>query len=132
MGSLGDIDPAEISCARNEDSERLIRMDAARPQDWSDRDIDLTIWRATTTIMSEKIVPRILPEFLRRAIREPDAGWMTSSDVVRQKLEASRFSTWAIADREDVLILLPAYIATLATDFESLAEWLEVFNRKDA
>ncbi|WP_395943127.1 hypothetical protein [Brevundimonas sp.] len=132
MRTLGDIDPAAIYCSRNEDSERLIRMDAARPEEWSDRDVDLTIWRATTTIMSEKIVPRILPEFLRRVIREPYAGWMTSGDVVRQKLEASHFQTWVESDREAVLALLPAYIITQDTDAKSLAGWLEDFSLKDA
>ncbi|WAC59258.1 hypothetical protein [Brevundimonas sp. SL130] len=130
-GTLGDIDPAAIYCSRNEDSERLIRMDASRPEEWSNTDIDLTIWRATTTIISEKIVARILPEFLRRVIREPDAGWMTSGDVVRQKLERSHFATWAEADREAVLALLPLYIATPDTDSESLAVWLDAFSRKD-
>ncbi|WP_207868663.1 hypothetical protein [Brevundimonas goettingensis] len=132
MGSLGVTDPAGIYCARNEDSERLIRMDATRPEDWADLDIDLMIWRATTTIKSEKIVPRILPEFLRRATREPYSGWMTSGDVIRQKLAASHFATWPEADREAVLALLPAYIATPDTDSESLAEWLEAFSLKDA
>ncbi|QTC90242.1 hypothetical protein IFJ75_13235 [Brevundimonas goettingensis] len=107
-------------------------MDATRPEDWADLDIDLMIWRATTTIKSEKIVPRILPEFLRRATREPYSGWMTSGDVIRQKLAASHFATWPEADREAVLALLPAYIATPDTDSESLAEWLEAFSLKDA
>jgi len=131
MGSLGEIDPAAIACARNEDSERLIRMDASRPEDWSDQDVDLTIGRAMTTIMSEKIVPRILPEFLKRVIREPYAGWMTSAEVVRQKLEASHFETWAEADRQAVLALLPRYVATPDTDSESLADWFDALGRKD-
>lgn len=133
MGSLGDIDPGAIYCARNEDSERLIRMDAARPKDWADEDIDLVLFRATTTIGSEKIVPRILSEFLRRVILQPYGyGWMTSGDVVRQKLEASRFPIWPEADREAVLALLPAYIASPDTDSEGLADWLEAFRLKDA
>jgi len=131
MGSLGDIDPAAIACARNEDCERLIRMDAVRPETWSNEDIDLTISRATTTIMSEKIVPRILPEFLKRVIREPYAGWMTSAEVVRQKLEASHFETWAEADHQAVLALLPSYVATPDTDSESLADWFDALGRKD-
>jgi hypothetical protein len=91
----------------------------------------LTLWRATTTIMSEKIVPRILPEFLSRVIREPYAGWMTSGDVVRQKLEASHFSTWAEADRQAVLVLMPLYITTPDTESESLAAWFDALGRKD-
>ena len=133
MGSLGDIDPAAIHCARNEDSERLIRMDAARPEEWSDEDVDVLLSRATTTIKSDKIVSRLLPEFLRRAARNPYGySWTTDGDVVRQKLEASRFPTWLEADREAVLTLLPSYIATPDTDSESLAEWLDAFSLKDA
>jgi hypothetical protein len=133
MGSLGEIDAVAVHCALNEDSERLTRMDAARPEDWSDADIDIVLFRATTTIKSDGIVSRLLPEFLRRATRNPYGhGWMTSGDVVRQKLEASRFRTWSEADREAVLALLPAYITTPDTDSESLAEWLDAFSLKDA
>ena len=132
MGSLGDIDLAAIACARNEDNERLIRMDASHPEDWSDQDVDLAIGRVMTTIMSKKIVPRILPEFLKRVIREPYAGWMTSAEAVRQKLERSHFPLWAEADRAAVMALLPAYIVTPDTDSKSLAEWLEDLSLKDA
>ncbi len=133
MGSLGLIDPAAIHCTRNEDSERLIRMDAARPEDWSDEDLDLALFRATTTIMADKIVPRLVPEFLRRATLDPySRGWMVFGDVVRSKLERAGFLTWPEADRQAVLTLLPAYIATPDTDSESLAEWLDAFSLKDA
>ena len=131
MGSFGDIDPGAIACARNEDSERLIRMDASRPEEWSNHDMDLITGRLMTTIRSEKIVPRLLPEFLKRVIREPYAGWTTSGDVVLQKLEMSHFATWGQADREAVLALLPLYLATPETDSESLAVWLDAFSRKD-
>lgn len=133
MGAVGEIDPAAIPCARSEDSARLIRMDAACPEDWSDEDVDIILFRATTTIKSDKIFSRLLPEFLRRSARNPHGyGWMTDGGVVRQKLEASRFQNWSDADREAVLALLPAFIATLDTDSESLAEWLEAFSLKDA
>ncbi|PZT99593.1 MAG: hypothetical protein DI624_05095 [Brevundimonas sp.] len=132
MGSLGVIDPAAVHCVRNEDSERLIRMDALRPEEWSDRDVDLLLFRAATTIDSDKIIPRVLPEFLRRVIREPYGdGWITLGEMVRLKLETSGFTTWPEADREAVLALLPAYISTPDTDSESLAEWLDAFRLKD-
>ena len=133
MGSLGDIDPAAIACARAEDSQRLIRMDAMRPEDWSDEDLDTLLFRATTTIHSDRIVRSMVPEFLRRVIREPYGyGWMVFGDVVRSKLERANFPAWPEADQQAVLTLLPAFIATPDTDSESQAEWLRAFSLKDA
>lgn len=131
METLGAIDLAAIACSRPEDSERLIGMRAVRPDQWTDRDVDLVVFRAMTTIMSPEVVPWALAEFLRRAISNPAGGWTTDGDVVRQKLEASKFGEWPAGARDEVLSLLPAYIAAPDTYSESLAAWLQAFSRKD-
>ena len=132
METFGAIDPEAIACSRPEDSERLVSMCAVSPDQWTDRDVDLVMFRAMTTIMSPEVVPWALAEFLRRAISNPAGGWTTDGDVVRQKLEASQFGEWPAEAQDEVLALLPAYIAAPDTYSESLAAWLQAFSRKDA
>ncbi len=109
--------------ARTEDHERIKRMLALPPGQWADEDVDLTLFRAMTTIMSPAVVPWVLEEFLHRVVRRPDGDWMTDGDTVLQKLTASDFDAWPPETRRAVLDLIPGYLETEGADAQTLADW---------
>ena len=127
--AFADVRPeggAEIDAARAEDRIRVARMLSTPSMDWSDQDIDLVAFRAMTTLGGPETFKWILPHFLERSLSSPYHGWMIVSEVLADKLDYAKFDAWPAAQREAVLEMLRAWLATRAPeeDDSELRAWL--------
>lgn len=95
-----------LRAARAEDHERIDRMLAANPENWSDEDVDVVMSRAQTTIGGPETFKWILPAFLDRCLANPKRGWMTDSNDLVSKLDYAHFDNWPADQQRAALAML--------------------------
>jgi hypothetical protein len=106
-----------VRAARPEDANRVQRMLAGDPADWSDEDIDIVMAHAQTTLGGPETFKWILPVWLGRSAANPRHGWITVSEVLADKLDRAGFDDWPEAQRAAILALLSQWLHAQETAF---------------